>query len=133
MTRSFSLGPAAAVTSSAPGACGSGATDAIRRPDPSGSCGVEVRVLTASAAASVTTSMHVTFRASPGGGFPELTDGTDNLWRLPAHQRPKPREPSGPPADCHVRAGGQIVGRNSCYDTSNGPRLSFRAARGSWR
>src|ERR1700688_1767301 len=66
MIRSFSLGPAAAVTCSASGASGSGAADAIRRPDPSGSCGVAVRDLTASAAASVSTSMRVTFRSGPG-------------------------------------------------------------------
>jgi hypothetical protein len=57
MTWSFSPGPAAAVTCSAPGSSGSDAEDTIRRPVPSGVCGVEVTDLTTSAAASVRTSM----------------------------------------------------------------------------
>src|SRR6202042_3891560 len=57
MTWSFSPGPAAAASCSAPGSSGSGAEDTIRRPVPSGVCGVEVTDLTTSTAASVRTSM----------------------------------------------------------------------------
>src|SRR5262250_996249 len=66
MTWSFSLGPGVAVSCSAPGSPGSAPEDAIRRPDPSGASGVEVMALTTSAAASVSTSMPVTFHFSSG-------------------------------------------------------------------